>query len=169
MSGSSTSATFRAGLALAVMAGLGCSEPSVRAVSHQPMAVYLAIHSRLEGSSPVQVAVGRSRLWNAPAPAPDAAAPRPAGGHFRVTADTVRVIAVLDDGTPCRRKAALESRREAWLDVILEPTDCTIRIRYAVPAVPPDSAPRLPSQIMFIALASMRGAAGAIPGAGINS
>ena len=169
MSVPSTSAAFRAGMALAVMAGLGCSEPSVQMVSRQPMAVYLAIHSRLEGSSPVQVAVGRARLWNAPAPAPDAAAPRPAGGHFRVTADTVRVIATLDDGTPCRRKAALEPRREAWLDVILEPTGCTIRIRYAVPATAPDSSPRLPSQIMFIAEASTRGVMGATPdGDGIS-
>ena len=163
MSVPSTSAPLRAGLALIAMVGLGCSEPSVRPVSRQPMAVYLAIHSRLESSSPVQVAVGRARLWNAPAPAPDAAAPRPAGGHFRVTADTVRVIATLDDGTPCRRKAALEARREAWLDVILEPDDCTIRIRYAVPAADPDSSPRLPSQILFIAQAPMRDFADGTP------
>ena len=169
MSAPRTSAPVRAGLVLIALATLGCSEPSVRPVSRQPMAIYLAIHSRLESSSPVQVAVGRARLWNAPAPAPDAASPRPAGGHFRVSADTVRVVATLDNGTPCRRKAALEARREAWLDVILEADDCTIRIRYAVPATDPDSSPRLPSQLLFIAQAPMRDLADGTPTARLRT
>ena len=119
-----------------------------------PMAVYLTIHNGLQGELPVQVAIGRSRIWNAPAPKSDVASPRAAGGHFRVSPDTVRITATLDDGRPCRRRAVLESRREAWLDVVLEPEGCAIRIRYGAPAIDPDSAPWLRSQILLIAGAS---------------
>lgn len=155
---STTTAGLCAAIGLLAAASLGCAEPDVRRAARPPMAVHLTIHSRLEGTAPVQVAIGRARLWNAPPPRGDAA--RPAGGHYRVSADTVRVTATLDDGRPCRRKAALESRREAWLDVILEADDCTIRIRYGVPEVAPDSAPRLPGQVLFIASvpAARRGA-----------
>ena len=145
---------LRAVVVTCICAALGCAEqPAVRSAS-PPMAVYLTIDSRLEGEKPLQVAIGRSRIWNAAAPRPDKASPRPAGGHFRVSADTVRISATLDDGRPCRRSAVLESRREAWLDVVLEPDGCAIRIRYGVPAINPDSAPWLRSQILLIANAT---------------
>ena len=142
---------LRTALVICIGTAFGCAEqPAVRA-ARPPMAVYLTIHNGLEGEKPLQVAIGRSRIWNAPAPRPDAASPRPAGGHFRVSADTVRITATLDDGRPCRRSAVLESRREAWLDVVLEPEGCEIRIRYGVPAIDPDSVPWLRSQILLIA------------------
>ena len=142
---------LRAITMLGIAATMGCAEePAVRA-PRPPMAVYLTIHSRLEGTDPVQVSIGRSRIWNAPAPRLDLASPRPAGGHFRVSADTVRITATLDDGRPCRRRAVLEPRREAWLDVVLEPEGCAIQIRYGAPRIDPDSAPWLPSQVLLIA------------------
>lgn len=147
---------LRAMTLLGVAAALGCAEkPAVRA-PRPPMAVYLTIHNRLEGTAPVQVAIGRSRIWNAPAPRLDVASPRPAGGHFRVSPDTVRITATLDDGRPCRRRAVLEARREAWLDVVLEPGGCAIQIRYGAPRIDPDSAPWLPSQVLLIASADSR-------------
>ena len=115
------------------------------------MAVYLTIHNRTEGESPLQVAIGRSRIWNGPAPRSDVASPRPAGGHFRVSPDTVRITATLENGRACRRRAVLESRREAWLDVVVQPDGCAIRIRYGAPTIDPDSAPWLRSQILLIA------------------
>ena len=146
---------LRATLVICIGAAFGCAEqPAMRSPS-PPMAVYLTIDSRLEGENPLQVAIGRSRIWNAPAPRADIASARPAGGHFRVSADTVRISATLDDGRPCRRSAVLESRREAWLDVVLEPDGCAIRIRYGVPAINPDSAPWLRSQILLIAESSL--------------
>lgn len=142
---------LRTALMMGIGAAFGCAdEPAMRAPS-PPMAVYLTIHNRLEGEKPLQVAIGRSRIWNAPAPRADMASPRPAGGHFRVSADTVRISATLDDGRPCRRSAVLESRREAWLDVVLEPGGCAIEIRYGVPPIDPDSVPWLRSQILLIA------------------
>lgn len=138
-------------LLLGLSTGMGCTQEPTRRAPRPPMAVYLTIHNRLEGELPVQVAIGRSRIWNAPAPRSDPAAPRPAGGHFRVSPDTVRITATLDDGRPCRRRAVLESRREAWLEVVLEPEGCEIRIRYGAPAIDPDSAPWLRSQILLIA------------------
>ena len=136
---------------LAAGASLACTEAPAERSPRPPMAVYLTIHNRLEGDLPVQVAIGRSRIWNAPAPRSDATSARPAGGHFRVSPDTVRISATLDDGRPCRQRAVLESRREAWLDVVLAPEGCTIEIRYGAPAIDPDSAPWLRSQIMLIA------------------
>ncbi len=142
---------LRSALLLTLVAALGCTGSAPVRASRPPMAVYLTIHNRLEGELPVQVAIGRARIWNAPAPRSDAASARPAGGHFRVSADTVRLSATLDDGRLCRRRAVLESRREAWLDVVLEPEGCTIEIRYGVPSIDPDSAPWLRSQILLIA------------------
>lgn len=141
-------------LLLGIGAAAGCAAEPPRRSPRPPMAVYLTIHNQLEGELPVQVAIGRSRIWNEPAPKSDVASPRPAGGHFRVSPDTVRITATLDDGRPCRRSAVLESRREAWLDVVLEPDGCAIRIRYGAPAIDPDSAPWLRSQILLIAGAS---------------
>ena len=138
-------------LLLGLGATAGCAEKPAMRSPRPPMAVYLTIHNRLEGDLPVQVAVGRSRIWNAPAPRSDVASARPAGGHFRVSPDTVRITATLDDGRPCRRRAVLESRQEAWLDVVLEPEGCAIRIRYGAPTIDPDSAPWLRSQILLIA------------------
>lgn len=117
------------------------------------MAVYLAIHSTIESSAPLQVLVGRSRIWNAAASPRGISSTRPVGGHYRVSPDTVRIAATLDDGRPCRRQAVLEPRREAWLDVRLEPGSCSIEIRYGVPRIHPDSAPWLRSQILMIAAA----------------
>ena len=115
------------------------------------MAVYLTIHNQTEGESPLQVAIGRSRIWNGPAPRMDVASPRPAGGHFRVSPDTVRITATLENGRTCRRRAVLESRREAWLDVVVQPDGCAVTIRYGAPSIDPDSAPWLRSQILLIA------------------
>ena len=142
---------LRAATLLIAATSLGCADKPTARPPRPPMAVHLTIHNRLAGASPVQVAVGRARIWNAPAPRSDIAMPRPAGGLFRVSADTVRITATLDDGRPCRRRAVLESRREAWLDVVLEPNGCAIQIRYGAPAIDPDSAPWLPSQILLIA------------------
>lgn len=144
---------YRAIALLLVPATVGCAEDPVRRHPRPPMAVYLAIHSNMESAAPVQVVVGRSRLWNAPASRAGVASTRPVGGHYRVSPDTVRVTATLDDGSICRRQATLESRGEAWLDVTLEPGTCSIEIRYGTPRVDPDSAPWLRSQILIIAVA----------------
>ena len=142
---------YRALVLPLVLATVGCADDPVARTPRPPMAVYLAIHSRMESAAPVQVVVGRSRLWNAPASRAAVASTRPVGGHYRISPDTVRITATLDDGSTCRRQAVLESRREAWLDVMLEPERCSIEIRYGAPRIHPDSAPWLRSQLLMIA------------------